>query len=428
MGLCLASCSEREDPVTGGGDDFIRVSASVDAGSRAQESGDITSGKYILSYQNTSNATSFAEVTFDEAGDESTYNGFPLINAEETPAVYRILRWSDVSNGSPFTLDNLITDKANKSVPLSGEYEASPWTENPTGTTDNDIIWGKISGATSGNLEFTLTHRMSKISVEIAAADGSSIDLSDISSVELTNVVTVPTSFNRENGNVSISEAQKETLDLGELESATEQSGDWNPSYTTKEYILPPQTFNFSDNTSRPELKVTVNNTTYSAPLNSQMLNENGDNADIPVTLAFQSGRHLTIRATLSRTIDDISITFLPAVVEKWEYKGEVGILAEQLGVYDEDDYADLVEAYNKAPKDTKVLSKYGRQETDGIWTFEIFGNIGDEDGLETAPKFEDDNFNLEFNNWSIYGISETDNWKESLIEQQSEEEEGGEV
>ena len=118
----------------------------------------------------------------------------------------------------------------------------------------------------------------------------------------------------------------------------------------------------------------------------------------------------------------------MPVQVEQWEDKGNLSIIASQIGVYDEEDYAELVETYNDnamdAARKTARLAKYGTYDTESSrWTFVIFATIGDADGLAAAPKFEDNQFDMEFNGHTVYGVSE-DDWN-ALI--QPDASEGGE-
>ena len=145
---------------------------------------------------------------------------------------------------------------------------------------------------------------------------------------------------------------------------------------------------------------------------------QGGSEGSAPVEMTgFKSGLHLTLRAKLSKTTEKVELIFMPVWVRKWEEIDNIGIGAKQRGVYTKEDYARLVTAYNKEPKkDENVLDEYGTKNDSGKWTFVLFRNIGDTGGQETMPKFKDDQFQITFNSYTVYGYGPEDD-KSNLID-----------
>ena len=103
----------------------------------------------------------------------------------------------------------------------------------------------------------------------------------------------------------------------------------------------------------------------------------------------------------------------MPVWVKKWEEIENIGITAKQRGIYTEGDYRSLVEAYNSEPKNSAALEKYGTLETGtGRWSFTLYKRIGTAEGAADMPKFKDDDFDLSFNGYTIYGYGT----KEELV------------
>lgn len=410
-GWILNACSERDEVPSEGDGSPVCISAAVsEMESRAGT--DVTSGHFVLSYT-AAGGTALAGVTFE--GE----TGFPLVensaSGTGSGTVYRILDWSDVIRTGAnyvFTLDN-VESELSGSISLDEDTYKAQQEEGAT----NDILWNNLSVTTQGDLHFDLRHRMSKISVEVTR-DGSSSTLSDVT-VVLKNVRDKAASFDRSTGAVTAAAdipADGVTL--------LEDGGLAGDNAETPAWIFPPQTF--ADN-SRPVLRVEVDGKAYEATLPPSMIN-GSDGSGTPADLQFQAGRHLTIRARLTESITGTQIIFMPVQVEQWEDKGNLSIIASQIGVYDEEDYAELVETYNDdtmdAARKEARLAKYGTYDTESSqWTFVIFATIGDADGLAAAPKFKDNKFDMEFNGHTVYGVSESN--RDDLI--QPDASEGGE-
>lgn len=388
-GLMLLACTKQEEVYSD--TDKVCLSASIGSMTTRVDDGEVKSGTYYLTYN--SSEAKVCMVTFAES------KGYPLVSDN---GIYQFLKWNDVMPEKDgkylFTLDNL-DDKDNpETVTLGEAYKAAPLNDKL------DIVWGKQTvekGEESAGVNFALSHRMSKISLEI------SVDASDIVldgkqvKITLTDVISEPATFNRTSGFVSVTGKQR--LNVIELHNGKLNQED--SKYTIPSWIFPPQTF---DSNKWPKLRIVLGETTYEGTLNHYMVQEeSGDDTPVEMT-GFESGLHLTLRAKLSKTTEDVELIFMPVWVRKWEEIDNIGIGAKQRGVYTEEDYARLVNAYNEDPKDEKVLDEYGtKNDVSGKWTFVLFRNIGDIDGQATMPKFKDDQFQITFNDYKVYGCDD---------------------
>ncbi len=398
-GLMLLACTKQEEVYSD--TDKVCLSASIGSMTTRVDDGGVESGTYYLTYN--SSGAKVCMVTFAES------KGYPLVSDN---GIYQFLKWNDVmpvDGKYQFTLDNL-GDKDNpETVTLGEAYKAAPL----DGNSQLDIVWGKQTvekGKESDGVNFALSHRMSKISLEISVGTSDiNLDNGIPATITLMNVISEPATFNRTSGAVSVAGKQGSDIVLyeGELIQAASK-------YTIPSWIFPPQTF---DEDNWPKLRIVLDGTTYEGTLNHYMVQEGS--LDTPVEMTgFKSGQHLTLRAKLSKTTGDVELIFMPVWVRKWEEIDNIGIGAKQRGVYTEEDYEQLVTAYNKDSKDEKVLDEYGTKDDDsGTWTFVLFRNIGDTGGQATMPKFKDDGFEINFNSYTVYGFSN----KDDLITNNSE-------
>lgn len=389
-GLMLLACTKQEEVYSD--TDKVCLSASIGSMTTRVDDGGVESGTYYLTYN--SSGAKVCMVTFADS------KGYPLVSDN---GIYQFLKWSDVTpvDGKyQFALDNL-GDKDNpETVTLGEAYKAAPL----DGNSQLDIVWGKQTvekGKESAGVNFTLSHRMSKISLEI------SVDASDIVlkgkqvKITLTDVISEPATFDRTSGAVSV--AGKQRLNVIELHN--EELNQEDSKYTIPSWIFPPQTF---DESKWPKLRIEFDDKIYEGTLNHYMV-QGGNEGSAPVEMTgFESGLHLTLRAKLSKTTEEVELIFMPVWVRKWEEIDNIGIGAKQRGVYTEEDYARLVNAYNEDPKDEKVLDEYGtKNDVSGKWTFVLFRNIGDTGGPTTMPKFKDDQFQITFNGYKVYGCDD---------------------
>ena len=396
-GLMLLACTKQEEVYSD--TDKVCLSASIGSMTTRVDDGGVESGTYYLTYN--SSGAKVCMVTFADS------KGYPLVSDN---GIYQFLKWNDVMPEKDgkylFTLDNL-DDKDNpKTVTLGEAYQAAPLNDKL------DIVWGKQTvekGEESADVKFALSHRMSKISLEI------SVDASDIVldgrqvKITLTDVINKPKSFDRTSGDVSVDGEQRRDIVL--YNAILTRNPD-ESTYTIPSWIFPPQDF---DGKNWPKLRIEFGDKTYEGTLNHYMVQE-GSEGSAPVEMTgFESGQHLTLKAKLSKTTDEVELIFMPVWVRKWEEIDNIGIGAKQRGVYTEEDYEQLVTAYNKEPKDENVLDEYGT-DASGIWTFVLFRNIGDKGGQATMPKFKDDGFEINFNSYTVYGYGSEDG-KSHLID-----------
>lgn len=390
-GLMLLACTKQEEVYSD--TDKVCLSASIGSMTTRVDDGGVESGTYYLTYN--SSGAKVCMVTFADS------KGYPLVSDN---GIYQFLKWNDVTpvDGKyQFTLDNLSNKDNPETVTLGEAYKAAPLDDELNDKLD--IVWGKQTvekGEESAGVKFALSHRMSKISLEI------SVDASDIVldgrqvKITLTDVINKPKSFDRTSGDVSVDgEQRRDTV----LYNAILTRNPDESTYTIPSWIFPPQDF---DGKNWPKLRIEFGRQTYEGTLNHYMVQkESGD--DTPAEMrGFESGLHLTLRAKLSKTTDEVELIFMPVWVRKWEEIDNIGIGAKQRGVYTEEDYARLVNAYNEDPKDEKVLDEYGTDDS-GTWTFVLFRNIGDIGGQETMPKFKDGQFQITFNDYKVYGCDD---------------------
>ena len=413
IGLTVSACSET-DPITQPQTDNqpIVLSAHIDEGNLIESrvaDGAVSEGTYYLSFTNTSNTFQTVSAAFADG------TGYPWIYPANDSV--RALNWEDIQNPGTGNI-TLYLDNVPDVILDAETYQATIY--NASENNANDIVWGSLSADYNTTpLQFKLQHRMASIRINIAVEDGNEDVSESISqygaTVRLLKVKNTATQFDRTNGEVTVDHDTKNdiTLHTGIL-----QEGGYTPTW-----IFPPQTFNDS---YRPRLQIELNDgTTYTGALPETMFSDL-NNATTAQTLAFNSGQRLTINVLLVQSIGEREILFLPAVVENWKDIGETSIISRQLGIYDEEDYADVVIAYNDKPSaDNAILQRYGiYNTTTHQWDINIFAEIGKNETLSDDLKFKDNtNLNLEFNGWKVYGQSNLSELTQSSTSNPEEEE-----
>lgn len=395
IGWLACACSEQEVSLHQEEAGPIALSATVYSESQATGSrvntGAVSSGTYYLTFTNRSGTPQTVSATF--ASDEI---GYPYVytNNVGTP-----LNWKDVQgsagSSSTFTLDNVPNETSTQIVTLNESYKASVYNNEST----NDIVWGSLTETYNKTpLHFNLDHRMASIRVNIDV-DGNDTEVEDLLeegvTVSLLNIKTTPSTFNRTYGIVNVNH---EVIDKSfQMHEGVLLEGGY-----TNTCIFPPQTFSDS---YRPRLQIKLNDgTTYTGSLPQTMFTGTSDNATA-ATLEFYRGRCLTINVLLVGSISGREILFLPAVVEDWVDVGSVGIIARQLGIYDEENYKKAVEAYNKEPKDETALSRFGTKDAEGKWTIHIFASFGE--SSDAFTKFANDTYlSLNLHGHTVYGTT----------------------
>lgn len=372
MGVMMAACSDKGlNEQTGWMEnEALQLTASISetVQTRANEP---ASGTYYFSYvkNGAGNSTySTVEVAFTDG--------------DATPN----LTWGGINKSSTyFILDNIKnTTDTYTSVPLDNTFKAGAAPANPG--EGNDLLWDtvKVANVISAPLSpvhFVLEHRMSMLTFDISSGN-SEIDgllKSGKVSVQLSNVVVKPTTFNRSKGTVFISNEKNNTCELGGayVSSDTEVPG----GYITDNWIFPPQEFG----SDRPELSITLERTiddvttkkTFKGVLPESML-YGGEYR----SLEFLSGCHLTVTVVLGNW-DDLEVYFRPVLVEKWDELDIKDLNVNQIGVYTANELEELVGAYNDNPDmNNLTLWKYGIF-TDSKWTFYLWKNLTINDGSE---------------------------------------------
>lgn len=370
MGAMMAACSDNGlNEQTGWMEnEALQLAASISetVQTRANEP---ASGTYYFSY-------------VKNGAGNSTYSttAVEFTNGDATPD----LTWGGINKSSTyFILDNINNTTATYTlVPLGDTFNAGPAPENAG--EGNDLLWNtvlvkNVSSAPLSPVHFVLEHRMSMLTFAISSVN---IEIDGLLkngnvSVQLSNVVVEPTTFNRSNGTVSISTDKNNTRELGGayVLSDTEAQGD----YITENWIFPPQKFGGD----RPVLSITLEKTTddvttkktFKGVLPESMLYEGEYRS-----LEFLSGCHLTVTVVLGNW-DNPEVNFRPVLVEKWDELDLKDLNVNQIGVYTADELSDLVDTYNdnnKNPDKTNLtLWKYGTfSETNNEWTFYLWKDL----------------------------------------------------
>lgn len=389
--LCLSSCVSEEPDIQGEQDGInVRASLANDISTRGIiTSGQIESGTYFITYMLKSNSEYAIEnVEFDQSVMDS--KGY----------VPSGLQWNMIKNNK-FYMDNVDvavnqgTELENVIFGNDNPYIGAPVVPDPDRTEDyvaeNDLLWGVSTPATNAKtIDFSLHHVMSKLKVMVTVdktnAIGREFDFEN-AEVTISNVVTRPYSYDRLSGTVSLpEEPEYETIYLADMKEGGSQL-DWQSiieypdepnkkTYISYDYILPPQ--GLKDDSSRPKLSIKVKTEEYpegkvfSGYLPHAMeLVSAGENA-APLPLAFLREHYLTLRTVLSK--DTPQLLFQPVWVYKWVDKGEFTSDGYQAGVYDEEDFMNLIAYYNAGNQ--VQLRRYGKKDASGAWQFNIFGNL----------------------------------------------------
>lgn len=349
------------------------------------------------------------------------------------------LTWEDVAGNPPyrFYLDNVpAANNGGESfygVQFSDaekqRYAAGIDNEKAT----NDIVWGEYSTGSTGSAElpFKLYHRMTRISVVVTASKNNVLDNAQVA---LTDVVLLPENFNRIKGEVGISDSPKYTLFelrgasspawTSESKTETVEGSDATTTsyvYTTGNFIFPPQPLR--EGANRPRLKITIPKSagedagTYSAVLPAAMTITTGGVTSTQTLSRLSAGQHLTLYVTLLRKDDKPALEFRPAVVERWDYKGNHEVVANKAGIYKPEDMPKLITAYNKmkgkenTSKDwEREVKRYGTYQNDK-WTFNLFTHLTFDITAGTTELFCDRKFTFNMHGYAIT-IKKEDNEK----------------
>lgn len=397
-----------------------------------QDSGLVTSGKYTLSYPNTSKNYTTATVDFDKEADVTPGLGIVTTNAGSE------LKWSDIG-GSPVTfyLDNVSADKFGRDMTVEFTPDNNPF---KAGLFDfeegiNDLLWGDKSVNTgTKSLGFDLHHYMSRVRVKVSVVhlenSVGEIDLEG-ATVSITNLYPTPVSYNREDGSLALdTDGPTATVTIVSNENghnwlSIDKSDPDNVVYTSQDIVLPPQSL--AEDENRPRLEIVLaDGDIYSGILPHAMLIDTGNGTDItsgyPVTLAFLKEYILTIHTVI--TEEPPELAFMPVWVRDWVDKGEFTLEAHQSGIYTASEFYKLIDYYNSFNE--YQLVRYGYLTTpednpaskEKHWLFNFFSSVVldykdifdkmkpgeeviDKDTNEVKGVTKD--FTFSFNNYAVY-------------------------
>ena len=183
--------------------------------------------------------------------------------------------------------------------------------------------------------------------------------------------------------------------------------------YTTRRYVMPPQTIPPTSGVGKPVLTVRVPKddalgsqssgeyVTYSGYIPEIMFNDN----NIPEDIALKSGCELIITASIDSPSPNL--IFAPVKVERWINKGEHKFKIKQAGIYSQADFAALITAYknlqNSGTDEEKKkylaqLEKYGYRADNDYFVFQLWASFTiDLDELPIAGTMTGDNPNFAF-------------------------------
>ncbi len=332
------------------------------------------------------------------------------------------LTWADVADSKSYTfcLDNVPSAENG-----SGEFFGVIFSDEEKGMyaagkddaeSTNDIVWGSctVHDRTSVELDFKMTHRMSRLTVNIVSDDGTELAGAI---VRLCNVVLLPESFDRMTGEVSIAQVPSygdivlrdgSEPWIPEPEAGSDGEAAVRYEYMTDAFVFPPQPLRSGN--ERPRLQVVIpegdHEGTYSAALPTSMTVTSDGMTSIQSLSRFSAGQHLVLNVTLLHNDQKPVLEFRPAAVERRDFKGGFSAVAKREGIYDLGQFVKLIEAYNKLAGGTdrekwmRQVDRYGKLEG-GKWVFNLFTNLSfNMDG--NTELFCDGNFTFRMYGYSV--------------------------
>ena len=408
VGLSVAACSETapvDSPQTEGSP--IVLSARTDEGGSVDtrvEDGEVVDGNYYLSFTNTDEDLQTVSAPFRDG------TGYPWVDGAGENGEGEALHWGYIqrpaNDNVTLYLDNVAGEANEKNVVILDKNDVYQASVYDAATSENDIVWGRKTNVKydAKNVDFTLSHRMAcvRVNIQVDIDDGGDQNVSESITqhgviVSLLNVRYKASQFNRTTGKVT--------------ENTTETNiklhdGKLVDSGYTFTWIFPPQSFSDS---YRPILQIKLKDgsgTTYEGGLPESMFGNN-DYLGTAYDLAFSAGQLLTINVKLVTSIADREILFLPAVVEDWTHLDPIDIVPKQLGIYSDEDYNDVVKAYNNEEGiDAETMKRYATyDEETKKWIVNIFAEIGTGEELTDNNKFNNNtSITLVFNGYTVYG------------------------
>lgn len=423
----VAACSSEEAPVVPpeAGDTFtVTAEVARQLYSRGyQKSGDVENGTYYLSYPLAAgNSYNLATVNFGVEGSDPKMGVVTDSDGKE-------LKWIDISQGTPtFYLDNVAPDVATGEESTltrivfgnDNPYKAALFDEKDG---KNDLLWGTTTARHGFNtVDFELHHCMSRLRVEVTVDKTNEHFPGDLNlggaTVEISSIRQTPRAYNRFDGSLELDtldasgsnyETVYSTLTLvnpGDAELTwdgdpiVDETNENKMTYTTKDFVLPPQ--GLLGDANRPRLTIKFNGRTYSGILPHAMLI-----GDYPVALYFLREHILTIRTVI--TEEPPELAFMPVWVVEWVDKGEFTVEGHQAGIYRPEEFYKLIgyyESYNEYH-----LPRYGRLVTEGEgesatekWRFDFFRTVTLEYGrIQGKMELQSKDFSFNFNGYAVY-------------------------
>lgn len=432
---CVADNPFERDDDPGDPNATIRVSANVKptTSTRAYiEEGEINDSTYFLIYNKKSNSSTYGHAKVDFGHEEGPSTGYAYYMNGDTP---KELKWLEVygsgSSDGTFYLSNMDPDTYTTSSSTSLLYWRlnNPITAAPLDKTwgSNDIILGmKKARASGGRIDFELDHVLSllKVTVEVYGAnDKFFVDL-DEAVVTISNLCrTAKTLYISNPGNFSYSSSTPSSGSASYydnpgpiiLSSPDENTPYWemNPAnggetpedqaagrkvYATHQFVVPPQTIPPSPTPSvtpdgytggRPRLSITLPRSavmggdvqgeiTYSGLIPEVMfeLDEDGAMKPTPFNIELKSGYQLNIKATINSP--NTELVFAPVTVEPWQRTDVFTITTNQVGIYNETHFRNMLQAYEDG--DIDELSRYGYPDGQGNYVFQLWNDVKLED------------------------------------------------
>ena len=388
---------------------FARL-AEVSSTKSYQEEGQVTDGTYYLSYPNTSNIYSLALVDFD---NENVTPGIGIV----TDSNDQELTWQNIGGNQPtFYMDN-VEGSDPITVTFSSSYNpfVAGLFDKKEGT--NDLLWGTLTeNRNTKSLNFDLHHNMARLVVEITTDETNSpagiLNLTG-ATVEITNLILSPESYNRQDGTLSFKEspdyevltlvapADEDTDFQGIGWGGTEEIDDNITVYTTQDFVLPPQ--GLKEDMERPRLRITLpNGDVYSGVIPYAMTVVNTTYPEgYPMTLSFLKEHILTLRTLV--TEEPPELVFMPVQVVEWVDKGNFFMDGHQSGIYSAAEFKNLLKSLTD--NNTYKLTRYGSLNIDE-WTFVMWNYLNLEYDSIFGQYSGNIKFQFQFNGYGVNVIS----------------------
>lgn len=409
------SCAREENPVIGesGLPIIIDATISQEVSTRNyQEKGVVEYGTFYLTYSNPIGNPQYNVATVNfyegtgfvttESGDELTWNhvGFDP---------------SGNSASSTFYLDNVAymsPDNSVESIPLPTD---NPYKAAKFDYTDgsNDLLWGNQSvDRGADKVSIKLHHSMSMVRVIVsvdASAEGSIPPDLQNATIEITNIITTPVSYDRLTGKLNFGENPS----YSNIYISAPGINNWSQivsdefneritHYKASDFVVPPQDLATGD--LRARLRILIpqedgSSQIYSGPLPRAMTVEGKDGSVVSENFSFKREHILTLRVTLDP--DLLELQFMPVTVVDWVNKGSYTLTGSQAAIFEDSDFIKMIQAYNSG--NWSELERYG-YKSDEIWIFNIYSDLtlSMDDIMGKMPQMKDYPYKFKFNGQTV--------------------------